>query len=170
VSSTRRPELGSVVWAELEDANGYRKVRPVVVVTPSAEIAAGKPVRVVAVTTRLPNPLPNDHVLLPWDRQGKSRSGMRRRCAAIASWQAEIPVSDVQEVVGILPPAVIVDLLDKIAAGTSPPSATPVPQPGGPEARRSGSPTSTRPPAADADEEQGNDEIARADSERDDRT
>jgi hypothetical protein len=33
VTSTRLPQLGSVVWAELEDANGFRKVRPAVVVT-----------------------------------------------------------------------------------------------------------------------------------------
>lgn len=33
MSPTRLPQLGSVVWAELEDANGFRKVRPAVVVT-----------------------------------------------------------------------------------------------------------------------------------------
>jgi len=48
VSPTRLLQLCGVVWAELEDANGYRKVRPVVVVTPTAELAAGKPVRVVS--------------------------------------------------------------------------------------------------------------------------
>jgi len=56
-SPSRPLQLGSVVWAELEDPNGYRKVRPGVVVTPTADINAGKPVRVVAITTRLPNPL-----------------------------------------------------------------------------------------------------------------
>jgi mRNA-degrading endonuclease toxin of MazEF toxin-antitoxin module len=95
--------LGSVVWAELEDPNGYRKDRPVVVVSPTADIDAGRPVRVVAITTRLPNPLPDDHVLLPWDRQGKARSGLRRRCTAVASWQAEIPVDAVLEVVASCP-------------------------------------------------------------------
>src|SRR5713226_1360039 len=98
MSPTRLPQLGSVVWAELEDANGFRKVRPAVVVTTTADIAAGKPVRLVAITTRLPHPLPDDHVLLPWDRQGKARSGLRRRCAAVARWQVEIPVGDVQQV------------------------------------------------------------------------
>ena len=38
-----------------------------VVVTPTADIDAGGSIRVVAITTRLPNPLPDDHVLLPWD-------------------------------------------------------------------------------------------------------
>src|SRR5690349_66310 len=95
----RRPQLGSVVWAELQDANGYRKVRPAVVVTPTADIAAGQPVRLAAITTRLPPPLPADHVTLPWDRQGRARSGLRKRCAAVASWLAVVPLSDVSQVV-----------------------------------------------------------------------
>ena len=115
MSPSRLPELGSVIWAELVDANGFRKVRPGVVVTATADIAAGQPVRVVAITTRLPQPLPDDHVILPWNRQRTARSGLRRKCAAVASWQVEIPVADVQQVVGILPPAVIGELLAKIS-------------------------------------------------------
>jgi mRNA-degrading endonuclease toxin of MazEF toxin-antitoxin module len=122
VSPTRLPQLGSVVWAELADANGNRKVRPAVVVTPTADIVAGRPLRVVAVTTRLSTPLPNDHVLLPWDPRGRARSGLRRRCAAVATWQAEIVVGDVRQVVGHLPPAVIGELLAKIAASLPPPA------------------------------------------------
>jgi hypothetical protein len=96
VTPARLPQLGSVVWAELEDANGFRKVRPAVVLTASAEIAAHGTLRVLAITTHLPHPLPDDHVLLPWDRQGKARSGLRRKCAAVATWQAAISVGDVQ--------------------------------------------------------------------------
>jgi hypothetical protein len=110
-----------VVWAELEDANGFRKVRPAVIVTATAAITAGKPIHVVAITTRLPQPLPIDHVLLPWDPEGKARSGLRRRCAAVASWQAEIALDDVQQVIGNLPAAVTKDLLAKVAANLSPP-------------------------------------------------
>ena len=130
MSPSRLPRLGSVGMGEIGGRQRLRKLRPVVVVTPTAEIAPGKPVRVVAITTRLPNPLPQDHVLLPWDRQGKARSGLRRRCAAVASWQAEIPVDSVQQPVGILPPAVIAELLAKIAATLSPRPASQPPGPG----------------------------------------
>jgi hypothetical protein len=65
VSPSRPLQLGSVVWAELEDINGYRKVRPEVVVSPTADIDAGQSVRLVAITIRLPDPLPDDHVLRP---------------------------------------------------------------------------------------------------------
>src|SRR5262249_42312411 len=85
------PQLGSVIWAALVDANGFRKVRPAVVLTSTADIAAARPIRVAAITTRLPTPLPDDHVLLPWDREGKACPGLRRKCAAVASrlakWQ-----------------------------------------------------------------------------------
>jgi mRNA-degrading endonuclease toxin of MazEF toxin-antitoxin module len=109
-----------VIWAEVEDANGIRKVRPAVVISATEDIAAGQPVRIVAITTRLSKPLPDDHVLLPWDRQGKARSGLRRPCAAVATWLAEIAVAEVQEVVGILPPAVMSELLAKVAVDTPP--------------------------------------------------
>jgi hypothetical protein len=100
----------------VQDANGFRKRRPVVVVTPTADIAHGQPLHVVAVTTRVPTPLPEDHVLLPWDREGKARSGLRRKCAAVAAWQAEITAGDVQKVAGTLPTTVIKEVLAKIAA------------------------------------------------------
>jgi mRNA-degrading endonuclease toxin of MazEF toxin-antitoxin module len=149
VSPSRAPQLGSIVWAELQDANGIRKVRPAVVVTATADICAGKPLRLVAITTRLPNPIPDDHVLLPWDRQGKARSGLRRRCAAVASWQAEIELVDVQQVVGILPPPVIGALLTKITAILAPPPALPSAGAGGPS---SSPPVTPTPHAADHDD------------------
>jgi mRNA-degrading endonuclease toxin of MazEF toxin-antitoxin module len=123
VSLSRLPQLGSVVWVELADANGFHKVRPAVVVSATADIVAGQPVRVVAITTRLPTPLPDDHVLLPWDRQGKARSGLRRKCAAVATWLAEIPLSDVRDTVGLLPSAVIAEVLARVLAVLPPPTA-----------------------------------------------
>jgi mRNA-degrading endonuclease toxin of MazEF toxin-antitoxin module len=122
VSATTQAQLGSVIWAEVADGNGVRKLRPAVVVSPSADIAAGRPVRVVAITTRLPKPLPADHVLLPWDRQGVARSGLRRKCAAVATWIVEIAGSDVRQIVGLLPPVVISELLDKIVLMALPPA------------------------------------------------
>lgn len=129
MSTTRLPQLGNVVWAELEDANGFRKVRPAVVVTATADIAAGQPVRLAAITTRLLTPLPKDYVLLPWDRQGRAHSGLRRACAAVAGWLAVIPVAEVREVVGVLPPVVIDELLAKIAAILHPLSSPPTTAP-----------------------------------------
>ena len=38
-----RLELGSVIWAKLQDANGVSKVRPAVVVSGTADIESGGP-------------------------------------------------------------------------------------------------------------------------------
>ncbi len=113
---SRTPQLGSVVWVEVADPNGHRKVRPAVIVTPTADIMPTKPVHLVAITTRLPDSLPDEYVLLPWDPQGNARTGLRRKCAAVASWQAVASVENVQSVVGLLPPATIRELLAKVAA------------------------------------------------------
>lgn len=122
MTAARLPRLGSVIWAELEDARGHRKVRPAVVVTATAAITSTQTLRVLAITTRLPDALPDDLVVLPWHRDGKARSGLRRKCAAVTTWQAEIRVDDVQQIVGILPPAVIDELLAKIVADTPAPT------------------------------------------------
>jgi hypothetical protein len=71
-------ERGSVVRAELEDSNGFRSVCPAVVASATADIAAVRPAHVVAITTRLASPLPEDYVMLPLHRDGKVRSGLRR--------------------------------------------------------------------------------------------
>jgi mRNA-degrading endonuclease toxin of MazEF toxin-antitoxin module len=46
-------EQGRIVWAELPNSDGTQtKRRPAVVVTPTNEIVAGKPILVVAATTK----------------------------------------------------------------------------------------------------------------------
>jgi hypothetical protein len=88
-------------------------------------------------------------VLLPWDRQGKARSGLRRRCAAVATWQAEIAVGDVQEVAGILPPTVIGELLGKVSAAVLALPERPAARPSGPATGPAGDPPATGSPAVD---------------------
>jgi hypothetical protein len=51
-------QLGRIVWAEISDANGIPKLRPVVIVTPSDRITPSAPLDVIAVTSRVPEPLP----------------------------------------------------------------------------------------------------------------
>lgn len=113
-------QLGSIVWAEIADANGIRKLRPAIVITPTDRIAKDQPLHVVAVTSRLTEPLPSDHVLLPWHAQGHPRTGLNRRCAAVCTWAARIQCSDVNEFGGIAPGGVMMEILRKIIAATPP--------------------------------------------------
>lgn len=107
-------QFGQIVWAEIADANGVRKVRPAVVVTPSDRIQTSSPLDVVAVTSHLPQPLPDDRVLLPWDRRGHPRTGLNRKCAAVCSWLARIAASHIQSIAGVVPGPILLDILSSI--------------------------------------------------------
>ncbi len=109
-------QLGHIVWAAIADARGYRKMRPAVIVTPSDRIRSAELLEVVAVTSRVPEPLPPDHVLLPWHAQRHPRTGLNRKCAAVCTWVARIHPSDIQDVAGVLPGATLLAILNKVAA------------------------------------------------------
>jgi mRNA-degrading endonuclease toxin of MazEF toxin-antitoxin module len=96
-------QSGDIVWVRMVDPNGVNeKVRPVVVLTPSDEISAGSPVVGVCITTTLPNPLTDDYVELPWHPQGRVRTGLRRRCAALCTWLVRIDLAQAEETRGRL--------------------------------------------------------------------
>jgi mRNA-degrading endonuclease toxin of MazEF toxin-antitoxin module len=113
---TPRLATGRIVWAHIADANGIRKLRPAIIVTPTDRLATDKPIDVVAVTSRLVGPLPDDHVLLPWHRNGHPRTGLNRRCAAVATWLAQIVEGDIEDTAGIVPSSIMTEILAKIGA------------------------------------------------------
>src|SRR5690242_5073743 len=114
--------FGQIIWVEVADANGIRKVRPAVIVTPTDRITDDALVDIVAITSTLPDPIPADHVLLPWHAQGHPRTGLKRRCGAVCSWRAGILPDEVQNVAGSVPGPLMVEILKKIAASVSPPA------------------------------------------------
>ena len=118
-------QLGRIVWAEMVDANGIPKLRPAVIVTPSDRITLAAPLDIIAVTSRVPELLPDDHVLLPWHAQGHPRTGLNRKCAAVCTWVARIRHTDIREVAGVVPGAVMLEILSKVTALLSPPSDPP---------------------------------------------
>lgn len=106
---------GHILWAEVADENGVRKARPVVLVTPDDRLTSSGPLEVVAITSRLPQPLPDDQVLLPWHAQGHPRTGLNRKCAAVCTWLARIERDDILNVGGIVPGAILLDISRRIA-------------------------------------------------------
>src|SRR5437870_1943739 len=66
---------GRIVWAEVADTNGIGKLRPAVIVTPTERLSPGGSLDVVAINSRLASPLPEDHVMLPWQHQGHFLGG-----------------------------------------------------------------------------------------------
>ena len=118
-------QLGRIVWAEILDANGIPKLRPAVIVTPSDRITPATLLDVIAVTSRVPELLPHDHVLLPWHAQGHPRTGLNRKCAAVCTWVVRIRHTDIRDVAGVVPGAVMLEILSKVTALLSPPSDPP---------------------------------------------
>ena len=105
---------GSVWMASVPDANGHAKLRPVVVATPDAEIILDSPIVVVAITTRLHEPLPRTHVALPWSPRGHPATGLWKPCAAVCTWLIELRPSDLQQQKGYLPGRTLVALLERL--------------------------------------------------------
>ena len=90
-----------VIVSEMSDPNGANpKDRPSVVVTPTDEIAPDGPLVVVAISTLLPGPVPDDHVELPWDPRGHPRTGLRTRCAAVIPWIQKLPADRIIRSIG----------------------------------------------------------------------
>ena len=108
--------FGQIIWAEIADLNGIRKARPAVVITPDDEIKPSGPLEVIAITSFLPQPLPDDHVLLPWHAQRHPRTGLKRKCAAVCSWSAKITEKDVQSTVGLVPDPLMLEIMAKVVS------------------------------------------------------
>jgi mRNA-degrading endonuclease toxin of MazEF toxin-antitoxin module len=132
---------GRIVWSELADANGIRKLRPAVILTPTERITPGGPLDVVAITSRLSNPLPDDHVVLPWHPQGHPRTHLNCRCAAVCTWVARISDSDIHDLGGLVPAPLMLSILTKVAALPHPGSAPPADAGGGLSQRDSADPS-----------------------------
>ena len=108
-------EAGAVVWIECEDPNGKnRKQRPAVVITAAVDIVAGGPIVAVAITTNLPNPLPDTHVLLPWSHRRHPRTSLTEPCAAHCAWIVPVP-SDAEKA-GYVSGKLLRAITDKVAA------------------------------------------------------
>lgn len=111
-----RLEQGRIVWAELPSSDeSARKRRPAVVVTSTMEIKPGESFVIVVATTKFDEPLPEDHVRLPWHRNGTVRTKLTKPTVAVCSWLAEIRESDVLQMGGVVPSRELLEIVQKVA-------------------------------------------------------
>jgi mRNA-degrading endonuclease toxin of MazEF toxin-antitoxin module len=105
------------VWATLKDANGFRKERPAIVLTPTDEISADSPMVVMAVTTSFPDPPPDNHIRLPWNPDPRRvRTKLRQRSAAVIDWLDSLYPDEVIEVHGEVPPPIMAEIQRRLGA------------------------------------------------------
>ena len=111
------PDLryGRIIWARVTDTRGYRKDRPCIVLTPTAEITHNAPMVVMAITTTFPDPTPPDCVVLPWNNDPrKTRTQLSRRSAAVTTWLETIYPDEVLPVRGDVPAHVMQAIQTKL--------------------------------------------------------
>ena len=96
---------GCIIRANVFDQRGRNpKVRPLVVVTATSELTSSSSFFAVAIAGRFSEPLADDEVMLPWHRDGLSRTRLCKPCVANCSWLCEIKEEDVVEIKGVVPP------------------------------------------------------------------
>lgn len=92
-----------VLVAGLLDPQGRNpKDRPCVVITNPESRTEGRQF-VVAISTVLPDPLPDDHVLLPYMNPRHPKTGLNKRNAAIGRWVGEVDESQIIRKLGFVP-------------------------------------------------------------------
>src|SRR4051794_13099996 len=99
---------GRIVWVTVPDPRGGNpKARPGVIVTPTAQISPGGTVVVAAVTTLLGQAPFAETVELPSDPAGHPQTRLKRPSEVVCTWLIEVPVADVRDSGGFLPPDVL---------------------------------------------------------------
>src|SRR4051812_24753856 len=99
------PELrrGRIARASVRNHNGFAKDRPVIILTPTAEIGPDEAFEAMAIPTTFPDPPPADHIPLPWHLWGRVGTRLRRRSAAVVTWLCELHPDEVTELGGDVP-------------------------------------------------------------------
>ncbi len=106
---------GSIVYVELLDPQGRNpKVRPAVVLTPTADIRPDGVVEVAAVTGQTDQSPADECVPLQWEREGKASTGLRKPSVAVTSWVVPVPVVSILNARGTVPTNAMLTILHKV--------------------------------------------------------
>jgi mRNA-degrading endonuclease toxin of MazEF toxin-antitoxin module len=115
------PCFGRVVWAVVPDPQGRNpKCRPMVIITPTPDIQPDGIARAVAVSTRSDAAASEEVVVLPWDRRGVAVTQLRAPCVAVCSWVAAVPLAAIERYGGMVPPAAMVEIVEKVGRFAGP--------------------------------------------------
>lgn len=118
---------GRIVWVELLDPQGRNpKVRPAVVLTPTAEITPAGHIFVAAITSDVGSVPAAEAVELPWQASGHPTTKLKRASVVVTSWTARVDVSAARTA-GMVPLKQLMELASKIAMPSTPPAAPPTP-------------------------------------------
>jgi len=84
------------------------------VITATDEIVMDAPVVGVAVSTLVREPLPADHIELPWHIHGHPSTGLRKRSVAVCRWLVEVHPSDLEPTDAYVPSKTLLRILESV--------------------------------------------------------
>lgn len=110
-----KPEQRRIVLVEVPDLQRRNtKIRPAVIVSRTEEIESEGLNACIAITSAVPDKLPDDCVLLPFSPAGKSRTDQKVRSAAMCSWLFQITEDEIEKFIGVAPPQKLQEILARI--------------------------------------------------------
>lgn len=95
--------FGQIVLAKVSDGHGNVKVRPIVIVTPADEIDVDRAILGVCISTQIEDPIPPEHIPLPWSNPRHPRTGLNKPNVAKCNWTVAVAPSEIVEERGFVP-------------------------------------------------------------------
>lgn len=109
-----KPEQGRIIFATVLDPQGRnRKTRPAVIISETKQIQTDGRIACVAITSSLPDKIPEDCVLLPFHPAGKVRTGLQKRSAAVCSWLFDTSEDEIEKYIGIVPSELMKEIIER---------------------------------------------------------
>lgn len=93
---------------------GNEKSRPAVIVTKTSSILPTGEVALVAITTLIGEAPFSETVELPFLSSGHPETKLKKPCEVVCSWVVSIPVNNLKDSGGYVPPDVLVEILAKV--------------------------------------------------------
>ena len=112
-----------IIWTPVADKNGHNRYpRPVIILTPDAEMLSDPVYGVVASHTAWHlNPRPDHYIELPYHRQRMVMTRLSKPTVVICDWIVPVTQSAIADLTpdnigGVVPPAIFEAILQKRAA------------------------------------------------------
>jgi mRNA-degrading endonuclease toxin of MazEF toxin-antitoxin module len=116
------PSRGRIVWLAIPDSDGgggYKEHPAVIVIPPDADGM----IRVVGISTNTTLERADRQVELPWDRQGRAKTGLTERSVAVCTWLHRDHVDAIRRFGGTVPGRQMTQInliLQRLASETEP--------------------------------------------------
>lgn len=112
-----RFSFGQVVEAYVDDRDGRVKQRPSLIISDDEECDRGEFLWVIAISTKIEDPLPNHHVLVHDGNRRDPHTGLERPSVVKCNWARKIKQTRVVRSLGWMPDnllSAILEVYDRI--------------------------------------------------------